>query len=65
MSMTDKISSKESVLQGLQSDAVRQRWEMFHRAIAFAKAANQSMLEAEEAANDESSERPRLSVIGE
>jgi hypothetical protein len=62
--MTDKTSSKESVVEGLKNEAVRQRWEMFHRAIAFAKASNNSQWEAEEAANDSTSERPRLSVIG-
>lgn len=63
--MTNKTSSKESAVQGLQNEAVRQRWELFHRAIAFAKAANTSQWEAEAAANDSTSERPQLTVIGQ
>lgn len=61
--MTNKTSSKESAVNNLKNEAVRQRWEMFHRAIAYAKEFNNSALEAEEAANDPTSSPPHVSII--
>jgi len=46
--MTTKNQTTEAVLRGLKNDAVRQRWEMFHRAIALAKNSNNAALNAEQ-----------------
>lgn len=46
--MTTKNQTTEAVLRGLKNEAVRQRWEMFHRAIALAKHSNNAALDAEQ-----------------
>ena len=46
--MTTKNQTTKAVIQGLKNDAARQRWEMFHRAIALAKHSNTAALDAEQ-----------------
>ncbi|HEY5654768.1 MAG TPA: hypothetical protein VIS04_02930 [Woeseiaceae bacterium] len=46
--MASKNATTESVIRGLKNDAVRQRWEMFHRAIALAKHSTHAALDAEQ-----------------
>ncbi|MFT5501275.1 MAG: hypothetical protein ACI88G_001409, partial [Woeseiaceae bacterium] len=48
--MTDKCLENESPVSALTSDAARQRWEMFHRAIAHAKQSNSDALNNDETA---------------
>jgi hypothetical protein len=38
--MNDKISNNEFRFATLKNEATRQRWELFHRAIALAKRSN-------------------------
>jgi hypothetical protein len=46
--MTTKNQTTEAVIRGLKNEAVRQRWELFHRAIALAKHSNNAALDAEQ-----------------
>jgi hypothetical protein len=46
--MNDKISNNELRFATLKNEATRQRWELFHRAIALAKQSNaDAMAEAD------------------
>lgn len=49
-SMANNCSDNDSPVSALKSEAARQRWEMFHRAIAYAKQSNMTALQQEEAA---------------
>ena len=48
-SMSNDLAEKESPLSPLKSEEARQRWDMFHRAIAHAKQSNHAALMDEEA----------------
>lgn len=48
--MNDKWSEADSPVGALKNEAARQRWELFHRAIAHAKQSNQSALQDSETA---------------
>jgi hypothetical protein len=62
--MTNKCLENESPLTALTSDAARQRWELFHRAIAHAKQSNCDALSDEEAAPTEHNPGgPLLTII--
>lgn len=43
--MTNESNNKEARTDALKNDSTRQRWDLFHRAIAFAKESNVSALE--------------------
>jgi len=43
--MSIKLSQPESPIAGLKNEASRQRWELFHRAIAHAKQSNSDALQ--------------------
>jgi hypothetical protein len=43
--MSDNYSENDSPLSALKNESARQRWEMFHRAIAHAKQTNSSELQ--------------------
>lgn len=43
--MTNDCKNKEARTEALKNDSTRQRWDLFHRAIAFAKESNVSALE--------------------
>jgi hypothetical protein len=46
--MSDNCSKNESLLSPLKSESARQRWDMFHRAIALAKQSNIAALQEAE-----------------
>ena len=50
--MTDKNLNNDLRFASLKNEATRQRWEMFHRAIAFAKQSNAEAMEKEEFLKD-------------
>ena len=43
--MSKKQSKNESPIEALTSESARQRWELFHRAIAHAKESNNALLD--------------------
>jgi len=43
--MSSKLSQSESPVAGLKNEASRQRWELFHRAIAHAKQSNSDAMQ--------------------
>ncbi|MDG2377112.1 MAG: hypothetical protein P8M18_12270 [Woeseiaceae bacterium] len=43
--MSNDFSEKESPLSVLKSESARQRWDLFHRAIAHAKRSNSAALQ--------------------
>jgi hypothetical protein len=47
--MSDNYSKNESPLAALKSESARQRWDMFHRAIAHAKQSTTAALQDAEA----------------
>jgi len=62
--MSKKHQKLQNPLEPLKSDAARQRWEMFHRAIAHAKASNNAaMMEAEIRQHDQETSGPLLSIV--
>jgi len=62
MSNNNKVS--ESPVDALTSESARQRWQMFHRAIAYAKESNTaSQAEGDTHGGDADSPAPLLSVI--
>jgi len=46
--MSNNCSENESPLSALKSESARQRWDMFHRAIAHAKQSNNAALQDSE-----------------
>lgn len=50
--MTDHNLNNDLRLASLKNEATRQRWEMFHRAIALAKQSNAEAMEKEQFLND-------------
>jgi len=61
--MSHNFSDDESPLSALKSESARQRWELFHRAIAYAKQSNNdALLEAETPAPKAKSPGPMLSI---
>ena len=46
--MSDNYSENDSPVSGLKNEAARQRWELFHRAIAHAKQSNTAALQESE-----------------
>ena len=62
--MSDRFADNKSPLAALKSDAARQRWELFHRAIAHAKQSTHSgMEEPDEAAGEPKRSGPLLSIV--
>jgi len=63
-SMSKKHKEMKSPLDPLKSDEARQRWEMFHRAIAYAKASNNAaMIEADAQQHEAKPSGPLLSIV--
>ena len=61
--MNNKCSQADSPVGTLKNEAARQRWELFHRAIAHAKQSNRSALQDSETAGvDSKRSGPLLSV---
>jgi hypothetical protein len=62
--MSKKQAFNDSPLDALTSESARQRWELFHRAIAHAKESNTaSMDEAETHGGDADSVGPVLTIV--
>ena len=63
-SMSDNYSEDDSPVSGLKNEAARQRWEMFHRAIAHAKQSNSAALQESETQSTKSGRTgPMLTII--
>jgi hypothetical protein len=62
--MTNKSKEAESPVVFLKDETARQRWELFHRAIAHAKQSNDAALDDVEAeVSDPKSSGPLLSIV--
>jgi len=62
--MSNKCTEAESPVVSLKDESARQRWELFHRAIAHAKQSNDSALDdAESNSGDAESGGPLLSIV--
>ena len=63
-SMSKKQSKNESPVEALTSESARQRWEMFHRAIAHAKESNNALLDDGDACSvDTEHSGPLLTIV--
>ena len=62
--MTKKQPNDESPIEALTSESARQRWELFHRAIAHAKESNNALLDDSETRSaDTESAGPLLTIV--
>lgn len=62
--MSDNYSKNESPLTALKSESARQRWDMFHRAIAHAKQSTTAALQdADTPAGESKRGGPVLTII--
>jgi len=62
--MSNKGKEAESPVVSLKNESARQRWELFHRAIAHAKQTNDEALsDAEPGAGDANASGPLLSIV--
>ena len=62
--MSNNCKKSESAVGALKSESARQRWEMFHRAIAHAKEYNNASLEEVDThSGDANSDGPLLSIV--
>ena len=62
--MSNKYTESESPVVALKNESTRQRWELFHRAIAHAKEANDASLTDDDTpAAEASAAAPLLSVV--
>ncbi len=62
--MSRKHREDELPLVTLKNESSRQRWEMFHRAIAHAKECNDAAIAETDPGTDEASNgRPLLSIV--
>jgi len=62
--MSNKYTESESPVVSLKNESSRQRWELFHRAIAHAKDANDaSLVDDDSSATEAAPAAPLLSVV--
>jgi hypothetical protein len=62
--MSNKCKEAESPVGFLKDEAARQRWELFHRAIAHAKQSNDAAMdESERSTGDAEESGPILSIV--
>ena len=62
--MSTKLKETLSATASLKNESSRQRWELFHRAIAHAKQSNdEALLEADSGSGDGDSSAPLLSIV--
>ncbi len=62
--MSRKTPETESPAAALKNESARQRWELFHRAIAHAKASNDAALDDTDASTDDGQPHgPLLSIV--
>ena len=62
--MSNELKNPESPIDALKNESARQRWELFHRAIAHAKeTTNAAMFETEPQGNDPECSGPLLTIV--
>jgi hypothetical protein len=62
--MAKKHPKDESPIEALTSESARQRWELFHRAIAHAKESNNALLDdGDTRGADTESAGPLLTIV--
>jgi hypothetical protein len=62
--MSNKKQTTDSAVDALTNESARQRWELFHRAIAHAKeSATDALLEAEDLGSETEHAATRLTVV--
>lgn len=62
--MSKKQPNDESPIDALTSESARQRWELFHRAIAHAKESNNALLDdGDTRTADTESAGPLLTIV--
>lgn len=62
--MSNKCQKNDSPIDALKNESSRQRWELFHRAIAYAKESNDAALHEADAQNgDNECSGPLLRVV--
>lgn len=62
--MSNKYQKSESPIAALKNESARQRWELFHRAIAHAKESNNaSLAEADTHSGESDNAGPLLSLL--
>ncbi len=62
--MSNKHKQADSPIDALTSESARQRWELFHRAIAHAKESNNaSLVDTESHSGDGENPGPLLSIV--
>ena len=62
--MPKKYPKDESPIEALTSESARQRWELFHRAIAHAKESNNALLDdGDTRGADTESAGPLLTIV--
>jgi hypothetical protein len=62
--MANNCKKSESPIDTLKNESARQRWELFHRAIAHAKESNNaSLMDTDTHSGDAENAGPLLSII--
>lgn len=62
--MSNKLEKSDSPIDALKNESTRQRWELFHRAIAHAKESNNAALDdAETPSGDTECSGPLLTIV--
>lgn len=62
--MSNKLKKTDSPIDTLKNESARQRWELFHRAIAHAKeSTSAAMHEADARAGDPECSGPLLTIV--
>ena len=62
--MTNKCKEAESPAITLKDESARQRWELFHRAIAHAKQCNtDAIVDTDAGSGDSDAPGPRFSIV--
>ncbi len=62
--MSNELKKTDSPIDGLKNESARQRWELFHRAIAHAKESNNAaMHDGDAQGGDPECAGPLLSIV--
>ena len=61
--MSNKSKDADTPVVFLKDETARQRWELFHRAIAHAKQSNTAALDDDRDSGDHDSGGPLLSIV--